>query len=80
MLLAPNRRKFFLHPLNMIDIVSVVPIYITLIFDLLAGSDSELENIGKIVQVLRLMRIFRVLKLARHSTGLRSLGATLQVR
>lgn len=80
MLLAPNRRKFFLHPLNMIDIVSVVPIYITLIFYLLAGSDSELENIGKIVQVLRPMRIFRVLKLARHSTGLRSLGATLQVR
>lgn len=30
-------------------------------------------------QVLRLMRIFRVLKLARHSTGLRSLGATLRV-
>lgn len=80
MLLAPNRRKFFLHPLNMIDIVSVVPIYITLIFYLLAGSDSELENIGKIVQVLRPMRIFRVLKLARHSTGLRSLGATLRVR
>ncbi|KAM9483404.1 delayed-rectifier potassium channel regulatory subunit KCNS2 [Clarias gariepinus] len=78
MLLAPNRRKFFLHPLNVIDIVSVVPIYITLIFDLLAGSESELENIGKIVQVLRLMRIFRVLKLARHSTGLRSLGATLR--
>lgn len=30
-------------------------------------------------QVFRLMRIFRVLKLARHSTGLRSLGATLRV-
>ncbi|KAI5619492.1 potassium voltage-gated channel subfamily S member 2-like [Silurus asotus] len=78
MVLAPNRRKFFLHPLNVIDIVSVLPIYITLIFDLFAGSESELENIGKIVQVLRLMRIFRVLKLARHSTGLRSLGATLR--
>ncbi|XP_060724569.1 potassium voltage-gated channel subfamily S member 2 [Tachysurus vachellii] len=78
MILAPNRRKFFIHPLNMIDIVSVVPIYITLFFDLLAGSESELENIGKIVQVFRLMRIFRVLKLARHSTGLRSLGATLR--
>ncbi|XP_026022456.1 delayed-rectifier potassium channel regulatory subunit KCNS1 isoform X2 [Maylandia zebra] len=29
-------------------------------------------------EVFRLMRIFRVLKLARHSTGLRSLGATLR--
>lgn len=79
MLLAPNRRKFFLHPLNVIDIVSVVPIYITFFFDLVAGSESELGNLGKLVQVLRLMRIFRVLKLARHSTGLRSLGATLRV-
>lgn len=79
MLLAPNRKKFFLHPLNMIDIVSVLPIYITLLFDLVANSDMELGNVGKVVQVLRLMRIFRVLKLARHSTGLRSLGATLRV-
>uniref|UniRef100_A0A3B1IYV7 Delayed-rectifier potassium channel regulatory subunit KCNS1 n=1 Tax=Astyanax mexicanus TaxID=7994 RepID=A0A3B1IYV7_ASTMX len=78
MILAPNRQKFFLLPLNMIDIVSVVPIYITLFFDLVAGGESELGNLGKIVQVLRLMRIFRVLKLARHSTGLRSLGATLR--
>lgn len=33
----------------------------------------------RLSQVFRLMRIFRVLKLARHSTGLRSLGATLRV-
>ncbi|XP_051985874.1 potassium voltage-gated channel subfamily S member 2-like [Xyrauchen texanus] len=78
MLLAPNRRKFFLLPLNLIDIVSVMPIYITLFFYLVIGSESELGNLGKLVQVLRLMRIFRVLKLARHSTGLRSLGATLR--
>ncbi|XP_035379999.1 potassium voltage-gated channel subfamily S member 2 [Electrophorus electricus] len=58
MLLAPNHRKFFLHPLNMIDIISVVPIYITIFFDLVAG-ESELGNLGKVVQVLRLMRIFR---------------------
>ncbi|MFT7819160.1 potassium voltage-gated channel subfamily S member 2-like [Arapaima gigas] len=79
LLLAPNRHKFFLHPLNVIDIVSVVPIYITLLFDLVADSESDLGNLGKLVQVFRLMRIFRVLKLARHSTGLRSLGATLRV-
>uniref|UniRef100_A0A3B4U531 Delayed-rectifier potassium channel regulatory subunit KCNS1 n=1 Tax=Seriola dumerili TaxID=41447 RepID=A0A3B4U531_SERDU len=78
LLLAPNRKKFFHHPLNIIDMVSVVPIYITLIFDLLVGSESELGDLGRLIQVFRLMRIFRVLKLARHSTGLRSLGATLR--
>lgn len=103
LLLAPNRKKFFRHPLNIIDMVSVVPIYITLFFDLVVGSESELGDLGRLIQVLihpfkeckggavlvsylachpqvfRLMRIFRVLKLARHSTGLRSLGATLRV-
>ncbi|XP_010124502.1 PREDICTED: potassium voltage-gated channel subfamily S member 1-like, partial [Chlamydotis macqueenii] len=79
LLLSPNPRKFFKHPLNLIDIVSVLPFYFTLLVDLTMGSDSELGNLGKVVQVFRLMRIFRVLKLARHSTGLRSLGATLKV-
>ncbi|KAK1157617.1 potassium voltage-gated channel subfamily S member 1-like [Acipenser oxyrinchus oxyrinchus] len=79
MILAPNRKKFFLNPLNLIDLVSVLPIYFTLLFDLAVWSESgKLGNLGKLVQVLRLMRIFRVLKLARHSTGLRSLGATLK--
>uniref|UniRef100_H2ZWY7 Delayed-rectifier potassium channel regulatory subunit KCNS1 n=2 Tax=Latimeria chalumnae TaxID=7897 RepID=H2ZWY7_LATCH len=76
--LAPNHKKFFAHPLNLIDILSIMPFYFTLFLDLVLGSDSELEDLGKVVQVLRLMRIFRVLKLARHSTGLRSLGATLK--
>uniref|UniRef100_A0A8B9EMB8 Delayed-rectifier potassium channel regulatory subunit KCNS1 n=1 Tax=Anser cygnoides TaxID=8845 RepID=A0A8B9EMB8_ANSCY len=79
LLLSPNPKKFFKHPLNLIDIVSVLPFYFTLMVDLTMGSDSELGNLGKVVQVFRLMRIFRVLKLARHSTGLRSLGATLKV-
>ncbi|XP_063281461.1 potassium voltage-gated channel subfamily S member 1-like [Pelobates fuscus] len=78
LILAPNLKKFFKHPLNLIDIVSVLPFYFTLLVDLTVGSDHELGNLGKVVQVFRLMRIFRVLKLARHSTGLRSLGATLK--
>ncbi|XP_004469889.1 delayed-rectifier potassium channel regulatory subunit KCNS1 [Dasypus novemcinctus] len=72
LLLAPSTRNFFCHPLNLIDIVSVLPFYLTL----LAG--AALGDLSKVVQVFRLMRIFRVLKLARHSTGLRSLGATLK--
>lgn len=51
LLLAPNRKKFFHHPLNIIDMVSVVPIYITLFFDLVVGSESELGDLGRIIQV-----------------------------
>ncbi|XP_004586122.1 potassium voltage-gated channel subfamily S member 1 [Ochotona princeps] len=83
LLLAPSTRNFFCHPLNLIDIVSVLPFYLTLLAGVALGDrrgagGEELGDLGKVVQVFRLMRIFRVLKLARHSTGLRSLGATLK--
>lgn len=51
LLLSPNKRKFFHHPLNIIDMVSVAPIYITLLFDLTLGSESELGNLGRLIQV-----------------------------
>lgn len=51
LLLAPNRKKFFHHPLNIIDVVSVAPIYITLVFDMTLGSESELGNLGRLIQV-----------------------------
>ncbi|TKS71877.1 Potassium voltage-gated channel subfamily S member 1 [Collichthys lucidus] len=50
LLLAPNRKKFFHHPLNIIDMVSVAPIYITLAFDLIVGSESELGDLGRLIQ------------------------------
>lgn len=77
---APSARRFLCSTLNIIDLMSVVPFYVTLVCDLMdEGEDStDLENVGKVVQILRLMRVFRILKLARHSAGLRSLGATLQ--
>lgn len=75
---APDLIHFFVNPLNMIDLVSILPFYLTLLIDLVTDRCPTLENLGRVVQVLRLMRIFRILKLARHSTGLRSLGATLK--
>ncbi|XP_065126685.1 delayed-rectifier potassium channel regulatory subunit KCNS2-like [Paramisgurnus dabryanus] len=75
---APDLLHFFRHPLNLIDLVSILPFYLTLIINLVAESSPALVNLGRMAQVLRLMRVFRILKLARHSTGLRSLGATLK--
>ncbi|XP_037602770.1 potassium voltage-gated channel subfamily S member 3a [Sebastes umbrosus] len=76
---APSARKFLCSPLNIIDLMSIMPFYVTMACDVMDGGESpELENVGKVVQILRLMRVFRILKLARHSAGLRSLGATLR--
>ncbi|KAM7376617.1 hypothetical protein PAMP_006340 [Pampus punctatissimus] len=76
---APLARKFLCRPLNIIDLMSVMPFYVTLACDTVdEGENTNLENVGKVVQILRLMRVFRILKLARHSAGLRSLGATLR--
>ncbi|XP_029316841.1 potassium voltage-gated channel subfamily S member 3a [Cottoperca gobio] len=76
---APSARKFLCSPLNIIDLMSIMPFYFTVACDIMAdGENTDLENVGKVVQILRLMRVFRILKLARHSAGLRSLGATLR--
>lgn len=78
LLAAPCQKKFWKHPLNIIDFVSIIPFYATLAVDTQEEESEDIENMGKVVQILRLMRIFRILKLARHSVGLRSLGATLR--
>ncbi|CAL9705266.1 unnamed protein product [Knipowitschia caucasica] len=75
---TPDLFQFFNHPLNVIDLISILPFYLTLLINLVMESTPALANLGRVAQVLRLMRIFRILKLARHSTGLRSLGATLR--
>ncbi|XP_041669313.1 potassium voltage-gated channel subfamily S member 3a [Cheilinus undulatus] len=76
---APSAKKFLCSTLNIIDLMSILPFYVTLACDVMdEGENTELENVGKVVQILRLMRVFRILKLARHSAGLRSLGATLR--
>lgn len=76
---APSARRFLCNALNIIDLMSVVPFYVTVACDIVNEREStDLGNVGKVVQVLRLMRVFRILKLARHSAGLRSLGATLR--
>ncbi|NP_001032460.1 potassium voltage-gated channel subfamily S member 3b [Danio rerio] len=78
---APQPLRFLGNPLNMIDVASILPFYITLAVERLDEEDKEenqsLVNMGRVVQVLRLMRSFRVLKLARHSEGMRAFGETL---
>lgn len=54
---------------NVIDLLAILPFYVTLLVESVHGETSELENMGRVVQILRLMRSLRMLKLGRHSTG-----------
>ncbi|XP_069477626.1 potassium voltage-gated channel subfamily V member 1 [Ambystoma mexicanum] len=77
LLCVRDKLRFLRSVVNLIDVLSILPFYITLVVELAYGGSSELENVGKIVQILRLMRALRMLKLGRHSTGLKSLGMTI---
>lgn len=52
------------------DLVFMIPFYATLAVDTKEEESEDIENMGKVVEILRLMRIFQILKLAWHYVGL----------
>ncbi|EDO35924.1 predicted protein, partial [Nematostella vectensis] len=68
---SPEKLKFLLAALNIIDLLSILPYYVQLALD--SGSSSI-----SVLRVVRVVRVFRVFKLSRHSRGLQILGNTLR--
>ncbi|XP_060914045.1 potassium voltage-gated channel subfamily G member 1 [Labrus mixtus] len=78
-----SKLTFLRQPLNMIDVVAILPYYITLLVDStskgekrLGSGNSYLDKVGLVLRVLRALRILYVMRLARHSLGLQTLGLT----
>lgn len=80
---APSKFAFLRSPLTLIDLVAILPYYITLLVDGAAAGrrkpgtgNSYLDKVGLVLRVLRALRILYVMRLARHSLGLQTLGLT----
>ncbi|XP_042584436.1 potassium voltage-gated channel subfamily G member 4 [Cyprinus carpio] len=85
---AQSKLQFVRNPLNIIDVIAILPYYISLVVDSedeseeaeLNGSTGRgyLDKLGLILRVMRALRILYVMRLARHSLGLQTLGLTIQ--
>ncbi|XP_018327408.1 potassium voltage-gated channel protein Shaker isoform X7 [Agrilus planipennis] len=92
-LACPNKLNFFRDVMNMIDIIAIIPYFITLAT--VVAEEEDTLNLPRapvspqdkstnqamslaILRVIRLVRVFRIFKLSRHSKGLQILGRTLK--
>lgn len=76
---APNKSKFFKSILNTIDLISILPFYISILLEISYRDNvKDFKSIRKLMEILRVLRVLRVLKLARHSSGLQLLGYSLK--
>ncbi|KAK5615142.1 Potassium voltage-gated channel subfamily G member 3 [Crenichthys baileyi] len=77
-LVSQDKCEFVRRPLNIIDLLAIMPYYVSVAMTKLTGENLQLQRAGVMLRVLRMMRIFWVIKLARHFLGLQTLGLTLR--
>eukprot|EP01029_Cantina_marsupialis_P021501 TRINITY_DN5152_c0_g2_i1.p1 TRINITY_DN5152_c0_g2~~TRINITY_DN5152_c0_g2_i1.p1 ORF type:complete len:487 (-),score=116.00 TRINITY_DN5152_c0_g2_i1:90-1550(-) len=66
---CPSQKKFWSTLLNWIDFLAIMPVYVQMVLDN--------QGVNPVVmRILRLVRIFRVMKLSKHMAWLRLLSAS----
>ncbi|XP_068163127.1 potassium voltage-gated channel subfamily A member 5 [Antennarius striatus] len=80
---CPSKSEFSKTVMNIIDVMSIMPYFITVGTELAEQQGQEHQNGQQamslaILRVIRLVRVFRIFKLSRHSKGLQILGQTLK--
>ncbi|KAM9785610.1 potassium voltage-gated channel subfamily A member 10 [Neosynchiropus ocellatus] len=79
-LVCPSKKEFFHNLMNVIDLISIIPYFVTVITEMITTpEESSGQNMSlAILRIIRLVRVFRIFKLSRHSKGLQILGQTLK--
>uniref|UniRef100_I3K446 Uncharacterized protein n=1 Tax=Oreochromis niloticus TaxID=8128 RepID=I3K446_ORENI len=86
---TPDIVLFLKSGLNFVDMVSVMPYFVQIIFEAFTDSEdvnaqedlramARVSKLSHVLKIVKLLRIFRILKLARHSTGMRAFAFTLR--
>ena len=69
---APKKLVFMKSPVNLIDLLSIAPFYISAVI----GNTGE--HSLAVLRVIRVIRVIRIFKLTRHSRGLHILANTIK--
>ena len=77
LVVSPRKLHFLRQPMNVIDILAVLPFFVSLLLEGLEDF-ALIGKTGKVIRLVRLMRVLRLFKLVRHFAGLQSLLITLQ--
>ena len=72
---APNKTAFFRSPMNVIDILALLPLYVQIILEM-TDKHNCLSNHTAVIEtifILRIIRIFRIFHLVKHYKALKIL-------
>ena len=75
---SPSKLKFFISPMNIIDVVALLPFYIELIMNHVDTTEKYQHSAIDVLFLLQVLRILRVFRLIRHVKGLRVLMYTVR--
>ncbi|KAI8497152.1 potassium channel [Branchiostoma belcheri] len=75
---CPSKPDFAKGALNIIDLLSIVPYFVDVTVMLTSRPDAQGHTLVHTLRVVRLARVFRILKVARHSRGMQVLGKTFK--